>query len=171
MQTKYIIGIVAVLIVLSIIPVYFGKKVPGLTTQDVFNDLTSQEEINQGEQTNPHRGMDMGSNSNGQNTDPSGISVSASTTITEAPGSTPRLNATISNFAFTPSVITIKKGTVVTWTNSDGVPHTVTSSSGTFDSGLIASGKTYSFTFTTAGTYDYICAFHPSMRGKIIVTE
>lgn len=80
----------------------------------------------------------------------------------------------ISNFAFSPSTLTVKKGTMVTWTNQDSAPHTVTDDSDTAhgpNSGQFSSGKTYSFTFGTVGTYHYHCAVHPDMKGTIVVTE
>ena len=78
----------------------------------------------------------------------------------------------IQNFAFTPSSITVKVGTTVTWTNSDSVAHTVTADTSSSDgpaSGSLASGDTYSFTFKKAGTYAYHCAVHPHMTGTVIV--
>jgi len=78
----------------------------------------------------------------------------------------------IQNFAFSPQTLTVKAGTNVTWTNSDSAPHTVTSTdgpstsaspTGLFDSGQLASGATFSFTFTRAGTYYYECTIHASM--------
>lgn len=80
----------------------------------------------------------------------------------------------IKDFAFSPATITIKVGTTVTWTNQDSAAHTVTSDSSSkesFDSGSMAKGKTFSHTFKTAGTFDYICTFHPDMMGKVEVTE
>ncbi len=78
---------------------------------------------------------------------------------------------TIQNFAFNPVTVTISKGQTVTWTNMDSVSHTITSTTGDFDSGLISSGKTFSHTFNTAGTFEYSCTIHPSMQhGKVIVT-
>ena len=41
--------------------------------------------------------------------------------------------------------------------------------SGAFTSGNLANGKTYSFTFTTPGTYAYHCAIHTYMKATIIV--
>jgi plastocyanin len=76
---------------------------------------------------------------------------------------------------FAPDAITIVIGTnnTVTWTNNDSAPHTVTStgapSSGSFDSGSIAPGQTWTHTFTTAGTYHYTCSYHSWMKGTIIV--
>src|SRR5579883_1206106 len=76
---------------------------------------------------------------------------------------------TIDNFNFTPATITVPVGATVTWVNHDDVPHTVTSSTKAFDSGTIDSDKQFSFTFTTAGTYNYFCSIHPFMTAKVIV--
>jgi plastocyanin len=78
----------------------------------------------------------------------------------------------IQNYAFAPAALTVPVGTKVTWTNDDTAPHTVTISSGpvTFSSPSLQKGDTYSFTFTTPGTYSYYCAVHPSMTAKVIVT-
>lgn len=73
----------------------------------------------------------------------------------------------IQNFAFSPVVLTVKKGTTVTWTNSDSTPHQIKSA--TFNSSQLSKGQSFSFTFDTAGSFNYICSIHPSMTGKIIV--
>ena len=75
----------------------------------------------------------------------------------------------IADFAFSPPTLTIAAGESVTWTNSDQVVHTATSTSGAFDSGDLDPGESYTFTFTTPGTYDYLCTPHPSMTGRIVV--
>jgi plastocyanin len=80
----------------------------------------------------------------------------------------------IKNFAFDPSSLTVKSGTEVTWTNQDGATHTIVSDTGSpvaFSSGSLASGASYSFTFTQPGTYTYHCSIHPSMKGSIIVAS
>lgn len=77
----------------------------------------------------------------------------------------------IEDFAFVPGTITIKAGTTVTWTNKDNVGHTATSDDGVFDSGMLGKGSSYSYTFTTAGTYGYFCTPHPYMVATIVVTE
>jgi predicted lipoprotein with Yx(FWY)xxD motif/plastocyanin len=76
---------------------------------------------------------------------------------------------TIANFAFDAPSVTIKVGSSVTWTNNDSVAHTVTADDGSFDSGNLDAGKTFSFTFTKAGTFTYHCAIHPNMTGTIVV--
>lgn len=77
----------------------------------------------------------------------------------------------IQGMAFNPSSITVKEGTTITWTNKDGTAHTVTSDANLFNSGEISSTKTYTYTFLTAGTYQYHCSIHPSMTAKVIVTS
>jgi plastocyanin len=75
----------------------------------------------------------------------------------------------IQNMAFNPSTITVAVNTTVKWTNKDGVAHTVTSTTGLFESGTINSNGTYSHQFTTAGTYSYICTIHPYMTASVVV--
>jgi nitrite reductase (NO-forming) len=81
--------------------------------------------------------------------------------------------------AYTPPVITVEAGTTVTWTNEDAIVHTVTSGTasdtagtfdGTFDSGDMAEGDTFSFTFDEPGEFPYFCIPHPWMQGTVIVT-
>lgn len=76
----------------------------------------------------------------------------------------------IKNFLFDPSTITVPAGTTVVWTNLDSAPHTVASTSGIFDSGVMDKGKIFSYTFEDPGTYDYYCMLHPNMKAKVIVT-
>ncbi|MCX9014335.1 MAG: cupredoxin family copper-binding protein [Candidatus Methanoperedens sp.] len=73
----------------------------------------------------------------------------------------------IKGFAFNLASITVKKGTTVTWTQQDSAPHTVTGRG--FESGNLAKGQVFSHTFNDAGTFDYHCSLHPSMKGKVIV--
>jgi len=75
----------------------------------------------------------------------------------------------IQGMAFSPSTITFTAGTTITWTNKDGVPHTVTSNTGIFNSGSIGSNGTYSHLFNTAGTFPYKCTIHPSMTATVVV--
>lgn len=86
------------------------------------------------------------------------------------PSSPQTFNIVISGFAFNPSSLTINKGDIVVWTNQDSVAHTVTSDSGSeLSSSQISTGTTYSHTFNTAGTYNYHCSIHTSMKGTITV--
>jgi amicyanin len=77
---------------------------------------------------------------------------------------------TIKNFAYSPANLTVSVGTVVTWTNEDVAPHTVTSDTGSeLNSTNLAQGQTYSHTFSTAGTFPYHCTIHPNMKAQIVV--
>ncbi len=73
----------------------------------------------------------------------------------------------ISNFAFNPSEITVKKGTTVTWINKDTATHKIKSD--TFNSEDLNQGGTFNFTFENTGSFDYVCGIHPSMTGNIKV--
>ena len=76
---------------------------------------------------------------------------------------------------YTPFETKVKVGTKVTWTNGDTAAHTATSGTptkgpdGTFDSSLIPAGKSFSYTFSKTGKYDYFCMVHPWMTGKVTV--
>ncbi len=76
---------------------------------------------------------------------------------------------TIANFSFQPANATLSVGKIVTWTNNDSVSHTVTADDGSFDSGAILPGNTFSHTFTIAGSAAYHCSIHSSMHGSITV--
>ena len=73
--------------------------------------------------------------------------------------------------SFLPSPVTVVIGVnnTVTWVNDDSAPHTVTANDGSFGSGNIAPTGTFTFTFTTPGTYEYHCLYHPWMVGTVIV--
>ena len=77
--------------------------------------------------------------------------------------------ATQHSMAYNPNPYNVQVGTVVTWTNNDSINHTATSDTGVFDSGTLAAGQSYSYTFTATGTYTFHCNVHPSMTGTIIV--
>jgi plastocyanin len=77
---------------------------------------------------------------------------------------------------FSPQRIQVVLGTTVTWTNQDAVSHNVTiapvvmSSSNNWESGLLSPGQSFSYTFTSQGTFQYHCLEHPGMVGIVIVT-
>jgi plastocyanin len=77
----------------------------------------------------------------------------------------------IEAFSYKPRELTVAVGTKVTWVNKDDAPHTATSTAKpkVFDSGTLDTDDAFSHVFTTAGTYEYFCAVHPKMVGKIIV--
>lgn len=75
----------------------------------------------------------------------------------------------IANFAFAPPSITIAPGESVTWTNDDGAPHGLAFKDGTKGIDVLLPGASFSRTYDKAGTYDYVCAVHPYMMGKVVV--
>ena len=104
-------------------------------------------------------------------------------------GGGPSAAITIQDFSFSPAMLTVKVGTTVTWTNNGPSAHTTVSDKGVWTSGTLAApgggggygggsaGGTFSFTFTTPGTFGYHCAIHPpslpmysSFVGSVVVT-
>jgi plastocyanin len=82
----------------------------------------------------------------------------------------PTSTVSIANFTFGPKTLTVKAGTTVTWTNNDDIVHGIASSNNAFKkSGALDTDDSYSFTFTTPGTYQYFCYVHPHMVGSIVV--
>jgi plastocyanin len=76
----------------------------------------------------------------------------------------------IDNFTFNPQTLTVKAGTAVTWTNKDDIPHGIAVTNNTFPrSKALDTDDSFTFTFTTPGTYQYFCYIHPHMVGSIVV--
>ena len=80
------------------------------------------------------------------------------------------LSVKITDFSYAPEVITVKVGTTISWTNDDNAPHTITGDDNSWDSGRVKKNETYSHTFDKAGTFEYHCAYHSSMKGSVIVS-
>jgi plastocyanin len=78
-------------------------------------------------------------------------------------------DVSIKGRAFQPATLRIKKGESVTWKNNDDIDHTVDAEDGSFSSGTIKSGKSFTHTFKKAGKYAYSCHLHPRMKGTIVV--
>jgi beta-lactam-binding protein with PASTA domain len=100
-------------------------------------------------------------------------SESATTTTSESATTSTTLanQVTILNFAFDPASITVNAGDTVTWVNEDAAPHTIVADDGQFDSGSVAQGASFQFTFAAAGddTVAYHCGIHPQMTGTVVV--
>lgn len=79
----------------------------------------------------------------------------------------------IQNYTFSPTVITIKKGTSVIWTNLDITSHSIIgdSTAANIQSGALSEGGTFSYSFDEPGEYIYHCGEHSNTSGKIIVTD
>jgi plastocyanin len=76
-------------------------------------------------------------------------------------------NVSIVFRAYQPAQLTVLAGQTVVWHNSGLGPHTVTSDTGAFDSGTLQAGGSFTYTFSTPGTYTYSCLIHPTMHGSV----
>lgn len=86
------------------------------------------------------------------------------------PEPAPTMTIEIAQFQFADGrPITVPVGATVVWVNNDTAPHAVSANNGTFNSPLLSTGDTFSFTFDEPGVYDYICPLHPTMTHRIIV--
>jgi len=82
---------------------------------------------------------------------------------------------------FEPSELSVPTGSLVTWTNEDDLTHAIATGTkndyglyeytqdGTFNSGELNEGESFSFQFTEPGRYEYFCIPHPWMTGVVVV--
>lgn len=75
----------------------------------------------------------------------------------------------IKDFSFSPMSLTVPVGTKVTWKFDDSAQHTVSADDKSFVSPAMSNGQTFSYTFTKAGTFQYICSIHQYMKGTVVV--
>jgi len=75
----------------------------------------------------------------------------------------------IDNFTFSSKELTVAAGSTVRWINHDDIVHSVVAKNAAFRSKALDTDDVYSYTFTSAGTFDYLCGQHPLMTGTIIV--
>lgn len=75
----------------------------------------------------------------------------------------------IDNFSFSPTPLTVKVGTTVTWANQDDMPHSVVFPTLKLKSPPMDTDESFKHTFDQAGTFDYVCGLHPFMHGQLVV--
>ena len=75
----------------------------------------------------------------------------------------------VDNFTFSPTPLTVKAGTTVTWVNHDDIPHSIVCPALKVKSHPMDTDETFAYRFEQAGTYDYICGLHPHMHGQVVV--
>jgi amicyanin len=100
------------------------------------------------------------------------IALASTPCLAEEPNNAaaiPAATVSMDHSTFIPSEITVAPGTTVTWVNVEAMPHTVVDLNKAFRSKTLVKDATFSFTFTTAGDYNYLCSIHPNMKGKVIV--
>jgi plastocyanin len=76
---------------------------------------------------------------------------------------------TIENMAYSPASLVVHRGDRIVWVNKDLFPHTSSATNGSFDSGSIDAGASWSYTAAQAGDFPYGCKFHPTMKGELKV--
>jgi len=92
----------------------------------------------------------------------------AGTPSTDGASAATEVAVSIADFKFDPQTVNVAVGGTVVWTNTDGQQHTATSG-GNFDAGAIEPQASMPVTFETAGSFTYICSFHPFMTGTVVV--
>lgn len=97
-------------------------------------------------------------------------------------------DVTLVSLNFMPETLTVSVGDTVTWVNGEAITHTITSGTfsdvddatglrgseaadGMFDERLGEKGGTFSYTFETAGTFQYFCDIHDGMNATVVVEE
>lgn len=95
-----------------------------------------------------------------------GLALAASAAL---PAIAEEHRVTIRDMAFEPSVLEVAVGDTIVFANTGGGAHTATATVGAFDTGCIRSGEGVRVSITEAGAIDYVCDYHPSMRGRIVV--
>jgi plastocyanin len=75
----------------------------------------------------------------------------------------------IDNFTFGPAKLVVAKGTAVTWTNQDDIPHSIVLTALSVRSKALDTDKDFTYQFDKAGTFAYICGLHPTMHGTVVV--
>jgi plastocyanin len=113
-------------------------------------------------------GTSSGSAAAGSTTARSGSGSSAGGVPQSVPGSA---TVSMANNQFQPADVSVGAGGIVTWTNTDTVPHTVTADDGSFDSDILMPGNSFSYQFDQPGAVAYRCILHPGMAGTVTVLE
>jgi plastocyanin len=103
-----------------------------------------------------------------------GVAGCGSSSGAAAAGASPVATNTVDlprSYKFAPAAITIPAGTTVRWTNDDNFTHSVQLDGVTGQGLVMKPGESVSQAFPTAGTFHYVCAFHPqNMQGTVVVT-
>jgi plastocyanin len=101
--------------------------------------------------------------------DDSSDSGSSSSTPATPSGGVAATAVEIKGFAFNPADTTVKVGQKVTWTNEDSAEHNVIADDGAFKSEDLEQGDTFEYTADKAGTFSYVCTYHPQMKATLTV--
>lgn len=111
-----------------------------------------------------------GSDDNGDTSSSADRGQSSTSTPATPSGGVSADAVDIKGYAFNPKDATVKVGQKITWTNEDSVEHNVIADDGTFKSKDLEQGDTFEYTAKKAGTFTYICTYHPQMKATLTVT-
>jgi plastocyanin len=75
----------------------------------------------------------------------------------------------IDNFTFSPARLTVPKGTEVSWTNHDDIPHSIVLTGIGVRSKALDTDGSFTYKFDKAGAFSYVCGLHPQMHGTVVV--
>ncbi len=101
------------------------------------------------------------------------LSLGGSSAFLLEPAAAGSMTVKMADLAYTPADIAVNAGDSVTWTNNEAspIPHTVASSGGgPLKSGSMDVGESYTYKFTSAGEFPYLCEIHPDMKGIVRVS-
>lgn len=72
---------------------------------------------------------------------------------------------------FNPTVKEIKRGTTLSFMNKDNANHSITETTGKFDSGKIKPGGQYDYTFNDSLSLTVYCHYHPdNLQEQLYIT-
>ena len=82
-----------------------------------------------------------------------------------------KVNVTIVDFGFQPSLISAKVGEVIAFTNTGSAPHTATIGPSTCTTPALTSGKSDGLVFSVPGQYPLACTIHPQMTATVEISS
>jgi plastocyanin len=98
-----------------------------------------------------------------------GLGIALATAFAVTPAAAATHQVAIEGMKFSPARLEMRAGDTIVWINRDVVPHTVTAPSAKIESGSISPGAIWRHTVKTKGEIDYVCRFHPGMKGVLVV--
>lgn len=97
------------------------------------------------------------------------LSLAGLPALVRAHGGAHEVQVRIIRFVFDPERVEVLAGDSITWENGDLAPHTATADDGSWDTGTLERGGRGRVTFDAPGEYPYFCAYHPHMKGTVVV--
>jgi plastocyanin len=95
-----------------------------------------------------------------------GLALSLAPFLVLAPAGSGEISVIALDDVFQPETVRVSSGTTVTWTHRGKSPHSITADDGSFDSGRLDPGDSFSFTFEDTGAYPYHCIYHGAAGGR-----